>query len=80
MNDHALAVDIAHLEPDQLGAAHPGAIKNHQERALEQAAAGVDQASDFFPAEDLGQLFPYPRERKELAELVPVQSANKEEP
>ena len=30
-------------------------VENHQQCALEQAAAGVDQTCDFFLAQDVGQ-------------------------
>ena len=54
MDDHALAVNIGDLQPGDLGAAHAGAIENHQQRALEQTAAGIDQTRYFLPAQDLG--------------------------
>jgi len=41
MDDHALAVDVGDLDPGELGAAHTGSVKNHQQRALKQTAAGV---------------------------------------
>jgi hypothetical protein len=44
----------ADLQPRDLGAAHAGPVKNHQQRALEQAAAGLDELCHFFPAQDLG--------------------------
>ena len=49
-----LAVDVGYLQPRYLGAPHPRAIENHQQRTLEQAAAGIDQTCHFFPAQDLG--------------------------
>src|ERR1019366_7579880 len=78
-NDHALAVDVGDLQPGDLGAAHAGAIENHQQRTLEQAAAGVDQTCDFFPAEDVGQL---PRSLgigQVLAEPMTMKRAHEEE-
>ena len=53
VNDHALAVDVGDLEPRDLCAAHAGSIKNHQQGALKQIHAGVDQTRDFFLAEDV---------------------------
>src|SRR5450631_1235653 len=80
MEDHALAVDVGDLDPGQFGAAHAGSIKNRQQRALKQAAAGVDQTCDFFLAEDAGQLPRTLRIGKELAELMTMKRAHVEEP
>ena len=80
VNDHALAVDVGDLQPRDLGAAHAGSVKNHQQRALEQAAAGVDQTRDFFLAEDVGQLPAHLRIGQELAELMATERAHEEEP
>src|SRR5215469_5142257 len=68
VEDHALAVDVGNLQPDNLGAAHTGAVENHQQGALEQAAAGVDQPCDLFPAQDVGQLPLHPGIGKKLVE------------
>jgi len=80
MDDHALAVDVGDLDPGELGAAHAGSVKNHQQRALKQTAAGVDQTRDFFLAEDAGQLPGALRIGQELAELMATQRAHEEEP
>ena len=66
VNDHALAVDV-------------GAVEHHQQGALEQATAGLDQPGHFFPAQDVGQLPAHLGIGQELAELVPVQGAHEEE-
>jgi hypothetical protein len=66
--------------PGEFGAAHARAIENHQQSTLEQVTAGVDQTSDFFLAENAGQL---PRTLgigQELAELVAAKGAYEEEP
>ena len=77
--NHALAVDVGDLQPGDLGAAHAGAVEHHQQGALEQAAAGIDQTCYFFPAQDVGQLPAHLGIGQELAELVPVQGADEEE-
>src|SRR6516225_2715502 len=56
VEDHALAVNVGELQPDNLGAAHTGAVENGQKCALEKTAAGLDQVRHLFPAEDVGQL------------------------
>jgi hypothetical protein len=33
---------------------HAQAVENHQQRSLEKAAAGIDQACNFFLAQNLG--------------------------
>lgn len=80
MEDHAPAVDVGDLYPGDLGAAHPGAVENHQQGALEQVAAGLDQTRHFLPAQDFGQFPARPGIGQELAELVPVQGAHEQEP
>ena len=80
VEDHALAVDVGDLDPGQFGAAHTGSVKHHQQRALKQTRAGVDQTCNFLLAEDAGQL---PRTLwigQELAELMAMQRAHEEEP
>ena len=79
MEDHALAVDVGDLDPGEFGAAHAGSVKNHQQRALKQAAAGVDQTTHFFLAEDAGQLPPCLGIGQELAELMAMKRAHEEE-
>ena len=80
VDNHALAVDIGDLQPGDLGAAHACAVENHQQRALEQAAAGLDETRHFLPAEDVGQLPAHLGIRKELTELVAVERAYEKEP
>jgi hypothetical protein len=67
------------FKPGDLGTTHAGAIQNHQQRMLEQAAAGIDQARHFLPAQDLGQLPAGLGKGKKLAELMAVERAHKEE-
>ena len=80
VDDHALAVDVVDLEPGQFGAAHAGSVKDHQQHALKQAAAGVDQTCDLFLAENVGQLPGALRIGQELAELMAMKGAHVEEP
>ena len=80
VKDHALAVDVGDLQPGDLGAAHARAVGHHQQGALEQAAAGLDQPGHFLPAQDVGQLPARLGIGQELAELMPMQSAHEEEP
>ena len=80
MDDHALAVDVGDLEPGEFGAAHAGSVKHHQQGALKQTAAGVDQTCDFFLAEDVGQLLPRLGIGQELTELMAMKRAHEEEP
>src|ERR1700730_10221415 len=80
MDDHALSVGVGHLDPGELGATHAGSIKNHQQGALKQTAAGVDQPCDFFLAEDVGQLLPRLGIGQILTELMAMKRAYEEEP
>ena len=36
-NDHSLAVDIGHFQPDSLGDTQPGSVANRQDRAMLEA-------------------------------------------
>jgi hypothetical protein len=80
VKDHALAVDVGDLQPRYLGTTHARAVQNHQQRALEQAAAGIDQTCHFFPAQDLGQLPANLGIGQELAELMPTERAYEQKP
>jgi hypothetical protein len=53
VDDHALAVDVAELETGDFGAPHAGAVENHKQSSLEKVLAGVDQARNFFLAQDV---------------------------
>src|SRR5664279_439222 len=75
-NDHALTIDVAELQTGYFGAAHAGAIKHHQNRAVKQRPAGVDQPLNFFLAEDAGKLPAHARIRNEVTELEALQRAN----
>src|SRR6516225_9777719 len=55
MHDHALAVDIADLEPGHLGATRAGSVEGHHQDAVEGGRSGVDEPGDFLLAEDGGQ-------------------------
>src|SRR6185503_1538358 len=79
MNDHAPAVDMVDLEPRDLGAAHTGAIENHQQRTLKQVAAGVDQTGNFFLAQNAWQLPLTLEIGQEPAELMAAKGAYEEE-
>ena len=79
VDDHALAVDVGDLQPGDLGATHACAVENHQQRALEQTAAGIDQTCHFLLAQDVGQLPAHLGIGQELAELMPMQRAQVEE-
>jgi hypothetical protein len=72
MDDHALAVDIGQLQTCHFGAPHPCAVENHQQRSLEKAAAGIDQACNFFLAQNLGEFPARLGIRQELAKLMSV--------
>jgi hypothetical protein len=80
VKDHALAVDVGDLQPGHLGAAHSSAVENHQQRALEQAAAGIDETRHFLPAQNVGQFLTHLGIGKELSELATVQRAYVKEP
>ena len=79
-DDHPLAVDVVDLQADDLGAAHPHAIEDHQQSSLKQTITRVDQTSDFFLAQNAGQLPLKSRIGQELTELRSPQCAYKEEP
>jgi len=53
--------------------------KYHQQSALKQTAAGVDQTCDFFLAENVGQLPPRLGIGQVLAELMTMKRAHEEE-
>jgi hypothetical protein len=55
MDDHALAVDIAHLQQSRLGAAHAGGIEQHQEHAMHAVRRRLDQPRHFVLTEHGGQ-------------------------
>jgi hypothetical protein len=63
-----------------ISARHAGSVRHHQQSALKQAAAGVDQPCDFFLAEDVGQLLPRLGIGQILAELMATKRADEEEP
>jgi len=44
MDDHALTVDIAHLQQRCLGAAHPGGVEHHQKHAMHAVRCRLDQS------------------------------------
>src|ERR1035437_4115827 len=79
VDNHALAVDVGYLQPGNLGAAHARAVENHQQCALEQAAAGVDQTRDFFLAQDVGQFPLHLGIGQKLAEPGALQGPDVEE-
>ena len=55
MNDHALAVDVADLQPAQLGTADTRRVQGHQNRAVEQVAGRIDEFGHLLRAQDLRQ-------------------------
>jgi len=78
-DDHALAVDVADLQPRYLGATHAGTIENHQQGAPEQVPAGVDQACNFFLAQNAGQPLTLSWIGKKLTKLRALQRAHVQE-
>ena len=80
MDHHALAVDIGHLQANDLGAAHARAVEHHQQRARKQATACLNQTRHFFTAQDVGQLAAHPGVGQKVAKLGPVQCAQVKEP
>ena len=42
VHDHASAIDIAHLQARELGAAHAGAVEGHQNGAIEGSGRRLD--------------------------------------
>jgi len=77
-DDHALAVDISPLQARRLRTSHPGAIEQHQQRAVEQGSTRVDQTRYFFLAEDAGKLLRHAWIRNVLAELIALQRTHVE--
>src|ERR1700683_3545772 len=55
VDDHASAVDIGNLQANQLGAPRPRAVECHQYHAMEPSLGRVDEAGNFFWAQDAGQ-------------------------
>jgi len=80
VDNHALAVDVVYLQPGNFGAAHARAVENHQQCALKQAAAGIDQTSHFLQAQNVGQLPLHLGIGQELAKLMAMKRAYEEEP
>ena len=58
VDDHAFLVDVFGPQVAQLGAAHAGGVKRHEDGAVPQIGGGVDQAGHFIRAEDGGDLTP----------------------
>src|ERR1700746_2267406 len=52
MNHHALAVDIVDFQVCYLSTPQTGSVERHEQSAMEGSASGIDEASDFFLAED----------------------------
>src|ERR1035438_7724114 len=48
VDDHALGVEVGHLEMGQFGPPHPGGIQGYQDRAMKWVHRGLDQAGDLF--------------------------------
>ena len=55
VDDHALAVDVAHLQQRRLGAAHAGGIEQHQEHVMHAIRRRLDQPRHLVLAEHGGQ-------------------------
>src|SRR5947209_13252588 len=55
VHDHASAIDVADLQERELGAAHAGAVKGHQDGAIEGSRRSLDELCYFFLAENGGQ-------------------------
>ena len=55
VDDHALAVDVADLEPGTLRTADPGGVDGHQQDAMQRREGGRDEPSYFPLAEDRRQ-------------------------
>jgi hypothetical protein len=55
VHDHASAIDVADLQARELGAAHAGAVKGHQNGAIERSRRSIDELCDFFLTENGGQ-------------------------
>jgi len=55
MNDHALAVEIAHLQQRCLGAAHAGGVEHHQQHAMHAVRCCLDQSRHLILTENSGQ-------------------------
>ncbi len=55
VHDHASTIDVADLQPRELGAAHAGTVEGHQNGAIEGSRRSIDELCHFFLAEDSGQ-------------------------
>src|SRR5450631_1073241 len=52
MDEHAVAVDILHLQLAHLGSAHAGGVDRHEHGAMKEIAGRVDQSDRFFLREN----------------------------
>src|SRR5438552_4122434 len=52
VNDHALTIDIAHLQMRQFGTPQSGRVKSHQEDPVEHCRSRVDEPRYLLRAED----------------------------
>ena len=64
VHDHASTIDVADLQPRELGAAHAGTVEGHQNGAIEGSRRSIDELCHFFLAEDSGQAIALLRDRE----------------
>jgi hypothetical protein len=56
VDGHAVGIEISDLEGDDLTNAEAAGVGGSQQEAMPRMRAGAQQAPDFFPAQDIGQL------------------------
>jgi hypothetical protein len=75
-DDHALAVDVADLQPRYVGATHAGTIENHQQGASEQFPLALIRRATSSFAKNAGQPLTFSWIGKKLTKLRALQRAH----
>ena len=70
---HALAVDVAHLQPNHFAHAQSRAVGHRQRHLVFQVAGGGDQTAYFIPAQHHGECARHPHRLHLGHQLVPIE-------
>lgn len=79
-DQHAFAVDIAHLEHGDLADAQPGTIGNRQRRLVLEAGGGVEQARHLVAAQHHWQIAGTAHAHQLARQIGPIEGIGEEEP
>jgi hypothetical protein len=81
VDDHALTVDLAHLQQRRFGAPHAGGVEQHQEDAMHAVRSRLDQPRHLVLAEYGGQRAWLLGKRQIIeSQITPLQRLLVEEP